>query len=99
MKADLNLAYKMSKGSSFLEFDHFFERVGERRRLRAPHELRPCKLNKVKTGQCFAARVVHPWNSLPAEVVNAQKLSTFKSSLDRVDLTNHLRGSGVRAPQ
>jgi len=53
-----------------------------------------CKSNCLITRHVFAVRVVRIWNSLPEDIVSADRLSLFVRLLSRVNLSEFLIGKG-----
>ena len=44
----------------------------------------------------FPNRIIHCWNDLPSEVVNAQNINQFKSKLKLINLRSYCKGSTTR---
>ena len=81
-RGDMIQVYKIMYQKDRIDPDTFFQLAESTTR---GHEL---KLNKPRhntnlRGQIFSHRIVTDWNSLPAEVVRAPSLNSFKARLDR----------------
>lgn len=89
--ADIVLVFKIVHKLIALKFDDFFEldtnnvTRGHNFKLRVPLCRINCRFN------FFSVRVVQPWNSLPAPLVNAASVNIFKSGLDKINLSKHLK--------
>jgi hypothetical protein len=57
-----------------------------------PYLQKPIKRSSVLDSSFFY-RAVNAWNSLPAEIRQANSLSTFATAIDNVDLSKFLLGS------
>ena len=44
----------------------------------------------------FPNRIIHCWNDLPSEVVNAQNINKFKYKLKLINLRRYCKGSAIR---
>ena len=81
-RGDLIEVYKILRGHEGSDYRKFFKL---RRSNTRGHSW---KLEKqehsrgLQRGEWFAIRVVNPWNSLPADVVEAPTIATFKTRLD-----------------
>ena len=49
-----------------------------------PYKLKKSRFNKQKHQHFFTNRIINPWNGLPAYVVGADDLNTFKNRLNKV---------------
>ena len=47
------------------------------------YKLKKPRFNTQKYQHFFTNRIINPWNGLPAHIVNAKDLNTFKNKLDR----------------
>ena len=88
--ADLLLCFKIIHGLIALNFDDFFK-CSPNSTLRG----HPFKLT-VPISRCnrskyfFSSRIVPVWNCLPAEVVMAKSIFSFKTEVRKVDLSRFL---------
>ena len=87
LQADIIMVYKLLHNLVDMPFDDFFQLYT------SPYNTRRHKycLDVKRCGSrgeqgTFAARVVDPWNSLPASVVESTTLTAFRLKLNRFDL-------------
>lgn len=95
LRADLIFTFRILNRLVDVRPDNFFELSqnlrtrGNSQKLRIPR----CRLDSTK--YFFTNRIPAVWNTLPEEVVTARSLCSFKSRLEKVDLTNYIRGFNV----
>jgi len=81
-RGDLIQVYKLIKGFDKIDYRQFFELAGNFRTR--GHKLRivkvRCRLDI--RSKFFSQRVVNGWNELPANVVEAETVNSFKNRLD-----------------
>ncbi len=83
LRGDLIQVFKLIKGFDNLDYRYFFQ-LADRSRTRG-HVF---KIVKVRArldirNKIFSQRVVNSWNALPAHVVEAESINSFKNRLDR----------------
>ena len=76
--------YKLLMGKEQIDYEQFFRLAENHYGIRGHKK----KLTKVRSRLdtrkfFFSQRVVNGWNSLPAEVVNAESVNSFKNAYDR----------------
>jgi ribonuclease P/MRP protein subunit RPP40 len=88
MKTDLTMAYKIvNKIADFPETVIF-------RRLPRKTRGHMCKVKSVipiyndMSKNCYANRIVNLWNSLPARIIQAPNVTSFKRMLQKLDISN-----------
>ena len=82
-RGDLIEVYKILQGHEGSDYTKFFKLSESNTR---GHNWKLEKREHHKStlrGGWFAIRVVNPWNDLPAQVVNAPSIATFKTRLDK----------------
>ena len=88
--SDLATCFNIVHGHCSLEFAHFF--TFSHNPFSRGHSLR-LSIPLVKTNTAkyvFSSRVVQPWNSLPADIVNTTNVKLFKRKLARLNLSKFL---------
>ena len=88
-KMDLIQAWKIINHFDDMEQTNFFQRLhlDSIRQTRATSDELNLKLEKARTDQrknFFTCRVVSHWNSLPEDVKNVPRISTFKAKLNQL---------------
>jgi len=85
VRGDMIEVYKLLKGKEHIEYGQFFTLAQPHYGLRG-HEKKLAKdRSRLDTRKhFFSQRVVNVWNSLPAEVVNAGSVNSFKNAYDRL---------------
>jgi len=86
LRGDMIEVYKLSMGKEQIDYEQFFRLAENHYGIRG-HEIEK-KLTKVRSRLdtrkfFFSQRVVNGWNSLPAKVVNAESVNSFKNAYDR----------------
>ncbi len=89
LSSDLTTCYKLLHGICDADFGRYFTLLpsttrGHRYKILMPH----VRTNTRK--HYFSARIVPPWNFLPASVAEAPSLNSFKLRLKQVDLNDFL---------
>ena len=87
---DLYTCYCIVYGHSSLKFDDFFT-YSHRTSLRGHSkklEIPLCNNNRSKN--FFSSRVIHPWNSLPQDIISIPNPKLFKKHISELDLTQFL---------
>ena len=91
LRGDLIETYKILTGKERINPEIFFTQAVTTGRLRGHHLklfVPRCRTNVRK--QFFSVRVVSQWNGLPAVVVEAESVNSFKNRLDE-----HWRDMGI----
>jgi len=85
VRGDMIEVYKLLTGKEHIEYEQFFTLAQPHYGLRG-HEKKLAKdRSRLDTRKhFFSQRVVNVWNSLPAEVVNAGSVNSFKNAYDRL---------------
>lgn len=90
--------YKIMRGMDRVNAPSLLPRVGESRTGGHRFKLRGERINgKLRSSNLFTQRMVHMWNELLEEVVEAGTLTTFKRHLDRYLDRKGLEGYGPNA--
>lgn len=89
--ADLYLTFSILHGYADIEPTTFFKIRGNEYTRGHPLKLTINVIKKDCTKYFFANRVVHPWNSLPSELVVSNSLHKFKCGLKKIDLSPFLK--------
>ena len=87
---DLYTCYCIVYGHSSLKFDEFFT-YSHRTSLRSHSkklEIPLCNNNRSKN--FFSSRVIHPWNSLPQDIISLPNPKLFKKHISELDLSQFL---------
>jgi len=88
---DLVMVYKIINGHVALDINDFFQIAPAASVTRGHHYKLMYTHTRVNARHdFFASRVIHCWNSLPAELVNSRTISNFKFGLNQIDLQPHL---------
>ena len=82
IRGDLIETFKILKGMTELGQVELFERNRDERLRGHEYKLIKQRVNTATRANYFSQRVINQWNNLPATVVEAQTLSTFKLRLD-----------------
>jgi hypothetical protein len=90
VKQDLVMCYEIINGLICLDLSGFSSYVVSHRTRGHNYKLaiQYCRIDAHKF--CFARRVCPVWNTLPADVVNACSLNSFKRKLTVVDFDDSL---------
>ena len=87
---DLYTCYCIVYGHSSLKFDEFFT-YSHRTSLRGHSkklEIPLCNNNRSKN--FFSSRVIHPWNSLPQDIISLPNPKLFRKHISELDLSQFL---------
>jgi len=91
LKCDLSLTYLLLHDLCNVDYRKFFSvRTGSKTRGH-PLKLIVQPAQRDCRRYFFSNRVTNIWNSLPADVVMAKSVGTFKRKLSNVDLTKYVR--------
>ena len=98
LRGDLIEVFKMMKGIDRVDVDKLFPlRVGKIQTRGHDMRIKGQKFRGNMRGNFFTQRVVAVWNDLPAEVVEAGSILTFKSKVDRYMDGKGMEGYGLSA--
>lgn len=90
LRFDLVMVFKILNKICDLDANDFFHLANRRSRGHSCKlELPRCRLELVRN--TFKYRVIHPWNSLPENVVTSSNVYIFKNRLKNVDLSAFLK--------
>ena len=93
LRTDVSLCYQIINGLVALNLKKNFEPSPNRITRGNKQKLVLPKTRLATRSNFFACRVVPVWNSLPNDVILSSSYSSFKSQLERVDLSVHLKRS------
>lgn len=83
IRGDLIETFKILKGIDHLNCDHFFELSTQLTTRNNGFKLKGQRFNTDLRRSFFNVRVIDFWNKLPASVVQANTIATFKDRLDK----------------
>ena len=88
--ADLLLCFEIIHGLIALNFDDFFKFSPNSALRRHPFKLTVPISRCNRSKYSFSSRIIPVWNCLPAEVVIAKFINSFKTEVRKVDLSRFL---------
>ena len=91
IRGDLIETFKILKNIDSLNYDHFFELSSQLLTRNNGLKLKGQRFNTDLRKNYFNIRVVDFWNKLPASVVQANTIATFKDRLDK-----HFKENGFK---
>ena len=97
LQLDLITCFNIIHGNNCLESADFFTFSPNNRSRGHPLRLIVSLAKSNITKHFFSCRVVHPWNSLPSNIVTNPKIHIFKTHLKQINLTKHLIHPSVYA--
>ena len=83
VRGDMIQTYKLLHGYEDIPHSRFFQLNTNRLRGHSLKLSKPDHWRTTMRGNCFALRVIDPWNALPETVVTAPSIATFKARYDR----------------
>jgi hypothetical protein len=90
LRSDLIFTYKIIFGLVDLKVSDFFTLRGCSSTRGHPYKIIPALSRVDARKHFFSLRIVGPWNSLPAHLINFSSLGAFRRSLGHVDLSKFL---------
>jgi len=86
IRGDLIQVFRIVKGLTQLILDHFFELdIGGEHALRGHNWKLKVNRCRLQVRRCFfSQRIISIWNKLPASVVEASSVNSFKKRLDEL---------------
>ena len=88
---------KIRRGIDKVDKEKMFPLVGQSRTRDHRFRIRGGRFKTEMKRNYFSQRVVNLWDSLPQSAVDAGTLSKFKEEIDRVLISNGLKGYGELA--
>ena len=82
-RGDLIQVFKMIKGFDNVDYKNFFQLVDNSKTRGHRYKIVKVRARLDIRNKFFSQRVVNSWNQLPAEVVEADSINSFKNRLDR----------------
>lgn len=90
-RGDMIEVWKIMTGKENIRKEDLFVLDDNSRTRNNGFKLKGKRLNLEITGHFFTHRVINEWNRLPADVVNAETLNTFKSRFDKFHIARAAR--------
>ena len=83
LRGDLIQVFRLIKGIDKIDYNKFFQLVGNSRTRGHQFKIVKVRCRLDIRNKFFSQRVVTSWNLLPAEVVEAETVNSFKNRLDK----------------
>ena len=83
LRGDLIQVFKLLKGIDNMDYNKFFQLVDNSRTRGHRFKIVKVRSRLDVRNKFFSQRVVNSWNMLPADVVEAETVNSFKNELDR----------------
>ena len=83
MRGDLIQVFKLLKGIDKIDYNNFFQLTGNSKTRGHRFKIVKVRSRLDIRNKFFSQRVVNSWNMLPADVVEAETVNSFKNRLDK----------------
>ena len=83
MRGDLIQVFKLIKGIDRVDYNKFFQLVDNSRTRGHRFKIVKVRSRLDIRNKSFSQRVVNSWNLLPADIVEAETVNSFKNRLDK----------------